>query len=276
MYQYSFIQWLCVFYFYSFVGWIVESSYVSLRKRRFVNRGFMKGPFIPLYGTGATIMLLVSIPFKDNLLAVYVAGCVACTILEYVTGVLMESIFKVRYWDYSELKFNFQGHICLGTTLSWGVLTLILTQFLHVLVDEYIISVLHNDILTVIAFVVTAIVFSDFAVAFKNAIDFRNVLDKLVAAKKEFAIVQDKLDSIVMFAEERREDIAHLRSDLVENLRYYKNESESKVRFLTSQVKNKARNLYENNPSFHYIEAYKDAVKDLFDDTEEDKDTKGN
>ena len=96
MYSYTVAQWLFFFYFYCFFGWCFESSYVSLRKRHPVNRGFMRGPFLPLYGSGAIMMLVVSMPFQSNILLTYIAGCIGATILEYVTGVTMEALFKMR------------------------------------------------------------------------------------------------------------------------------------------------------------------------------------
>ena len=108
MYHYSLSQWLFFFYFYCFFGWCFESTYVSICERRLVNRGFLRGPFLPLYGSGAIMMLVVSSPFQDSQPLVFLAGCVGSTVLEYVTGVVMEALFKVRYWDYSHKKFNFK------------------------------------------------------------------------------------------------------------------------------------------------------------------------
>ena len=108
--QYSLYEWLIFFYIYSFFGWIFESVYVSLRKKRWVNRGFLLGPFLPIYGGGAVMMLFVSEPFKSNLILTYFAGAVGATLLELVTGMVMESIFKVRYWDYSDRKYNYKGY----------------------------------------------------------------------------------------------------------------------------------------------------------------------
>ena len=138
MYHYTFIQWLFFFYFYCFFGWIFESTYVSICKRKFVNRGFMRGPFLPIYGSGAIMMLVVSMPFQDNLILTYLAGCVGATVLELVTGLTMEALFKVRYWDYSNQKFNYKGVICLSSTLAWGFLTLFMTQFLHKIVEALV------------------------------------------------------------------------------------------------------------------------------------------
>lgn len=94
MYHYTAIQWLFFFYFYCFFGWCFESTYVSLKSRKLVNRGFCRGPFLPLYGSGAIMMLVVSMPFQDNLVLVYIAGCIGATVLEYVTGVTMEALLK--------------------------------------------------------------------------------------------------------------------------------------------------------------------------------------
>ena len=111
--QYTLQQWILYFYVYCFLGWIFESCYVSFRKKEWVNRGFLHGPFLPIYGSGAVMMLFVSEPFKNNLILTYFAGVVGATLLELVTGAAMEALFKVRYWDYSNQKFNYKGNISL-------------------------------------------------------------------------------------------------------------------------------------------------------------------
>jgi uncharacterized membrane protein len=154
MLGYTWIQWLFFFFFYSFFGWCFESTYVSLHEKRFVNRGFIRGPFLPLYGTGALMMLIVSMPFRDNLILTYVAGCVGATVLEYITGVLMETLFKVRYWDYSHKKFNFQGQICLESSLAWGLLTILMTRIIHKPIEAFALW-LPSSVLTGVTMVVT-------------------------------------------------------------------------------------------------------------------------
>lgn len=156
MLGYTWIQWLFFFFFYSFFGWCFESTYVSLHEKRFVNRGFIRGPFLPLYGTGALMMLIVSMPFRDNLILTYVAGCVGATVLEYITGVLMETLFKVRYWDYSHKKFNFQGQICLESSLAWGLLTILMTRIIHKPIEAFALW-LPSSVLTGVTMVVTVI-----------------------------------------------------------------------------------------------------------------------
>lgn len=198
-YQYMIVQWLFFFYFYCCFGWVFESTYVSLKSRRFVNRGFMRGPFLPLYGTGAMMMLIVSAPFQDNLLLVYVAGCIGATALEYITGVIMEALFKVRYWDYSNQPFNFQGHICLGSSLAWGGLTILMTRFVHKPVERFVMSI-PMQILVPVTVVLTLFLAVDFSLSFKAAMDIRDILLKMERAKEEIARISKRLDVVIALA----------------------------------------------------------------------------
>ena len=200
MYHYSVIQWLFFFYFYCFVGWCIESTYVSIHQKRLVNRGFMRGPFLPLYGSGGIMMLVVSMPFQDHLILVYIAGCIGATILEYVTGVTMEALFKVRYWDYSDKKFNFQGHICLGTSLAWGLLTILMTRLVHKPV-EHLVLMVPATMLTVVTLVLTVVIACDFALSFKAAMDLRDILVMMEKARDELAHIQKRLDVIIALAD---------------------------------------------------------------------------
>lgn len=212
--DYTAVHWLFFFYFYCFFGWCFESAYVSIRCKRLVNRGFMRGPFLPLYGSGAIMMLLVSMPFQDNLFLVYVAGCIGATLLEYVTGVAMEAIFKVRYWDYSNQRFNFQGHICLSSSLAWGGLTILMTEWMHKPVERLAMGI-PMSVLTVLVMVVTAIVCADFARSFKAALDLRDVLVKMEKAKEELAHIQKRLDVVIALA---NEELAERKDAITESI----------------------------------------------------------
>lgn len=204
MYHYSIIKWLFFFYFYCFFGWIFESAYVSLRSKKFVNRGFMRGPFLPIYGSGAIMMLVVSMPFQDNIFLTYIAGCIGATVLELVTGVAMEALFKVRYWDYSNQKFNYKGHICLSSTIAWGFLTIFMTEFLHKVVEK-IISFIPAMTINVVTVIVTVYIIIDFTLSFKAAMDLRDILVGLEKAKQEMERIQKRLDVIIAVANDERE-----------------------------------------------------------------------
>lgn len=221
MYDYTITQWLFFFYFYCFFGWIFESTYVSIKSRKFVNRGFMRGPFLPIYGSGAIMMLVVSMPFQDNLVLTYFAGCVGATALELVTGIAMESLFKVRYWDYSNQRFNYKGHICLSSTIAWGFLTILMTEFLHKGVERLILAVPYG-IVTALTAVVSVYIIVDFTLSFKTALDLRDVLIGLEKAKAEMERIQKRLDVIVAVAndeiEHRRQESSMRMDELMEHI----------------------------------------------------------
>lgn len=199
MYPYTIIEWFLFFYIYCFFGWCIESTYVSLRKHKFVNRGFMRGPFLPLYGSGAIVMLIVSIPVQDNIIAVFFFGAVAASILEYCTGVCMEALFKVRYWDYSNNFCNLNGHICLGTSIAWGFLTVLLIRVIHRPIEEIVLA-LDVSFETLLVLVLTVFLASDLAISFKSALDIRDVLDKMTKAKLELLRIQKRLDDLATAA----------------------------------------------------------------------------
>ena len=195
-YEYSISEWLLFFYIYCFIGWCIESTFVSVQKHKFVNRGFMRGPFLPLYGSGAVLILFATIPFRESFLGIFLSGAVAASVLEYVTGVAMEAIFKVRYWDYSNNKFNLNGHICLGTSIAWGFLSLVLVKIIHAPIEKLVLEIpegIQNMLSTIFAVYLAA----DFALSFKAALDITNILVKMQKAKEELERVQAHLNDMI-------------------------------------------------------------------------------
>lgn len=184
MFTYSFTTWIFIFYIYCFLGWIIESSIVSIRTKTLVNRGFLKIPMLPIYGFGSVMMLFVSLPIKDKPILIYFVGMIAATILEYISAVLIENIFKIKYWDYTEDKFNFQGRICLESSLFWGVLSVALTLFIHKPVENFVLSLKTNTIY-IIVFIISIIFIIDFIISTKNALDFNKLLSFIYKIKTE-------------------------------------------------------------------------------------------
>lgn len=108
-YSYSAAQWLLVFYLYCMLGWCFESTVVSVGQRRLVNRGFLRGPMLPIYGFGAVILLHVSLPLKQHPVWLYLASMIAATVFEYIVGVVMEKIFKVKYMGLLQAEIPVSG-----------------------------------------------------------------------------------------------------------------------------------------------------------------------
>lgn len=199
MYPYGIQQWLLFFCFYCFLGWCWETAYASVKSKHFVNRGFIHGPFLPIYGSGAVMMLLVSAPFKDNLVLTYFAGVVGATLLELVTGVAMEMLFRVRYWDYSNQRFNYKGYICFTSSIAWGFFTIILTRFLHMPLERFVLG-LPQAVSRWMTILLTAYIVVDFSLSFKGALSLRSILDKMEQVREELAVMERRLDALIAFS----------------------------------------------------------------------------
>lgn len=193
MYYYSWNQWITFFFIYSFLGWVWESCYVSIKSHRWVNRGFLRMPMLPLYGSGATIMLLLTLPFPGNYVLQYCLGVIGPTILEYFTGWAMEKLFKMRYWDYSNQRFNIKGYICLTSSIAWGFFTLLMTYVLHPPIEHFVL----NKIPPVVDYVVIAVVGVLFVLdtieSAKVAVDVGKALEKMTDIRAQIDDIQVQL-----------------------------------------------------------------------------------
>ena len=196
MYEYTWYQWLSFFYIYCFFGWIFESTYVSLKQHRFVNRGFLRLPMLPLYGTGAVMMLWVSLPFKSSLVMVYISGVIGATILEYVTGWGMERLFKMKYWDYSNQRFNLNGYICLSSSVAWGFLTILMNEVLHPAI-LHVLAVIPKMADGVFVWVVSAGLAVDLCISVRDAINLRNILVGMENVRREVVILRKRADIVI-------------------------------------------------------------------------------
>ena len=201
MYVYSLGQWLLFFFLYCFLGWVWESCYVSAKRRQWVNRGFLHGPMLPIYGTGAVIILLATIPVRDSLWLIFLLGMLAATALEYVTGAAMEALFKVRYWDYSGKPFNLNGHICLTCSLAWGAFSVLLVKVLHPPFEDLVLR-LPAFLADALACVLTVYFTADTVRSFQAAMDLREVLTRLTEENEDLRRLAKRAEVISAFAEE--------------------------------------------------------------------------
>ena len=112
----TYFLWLMI---YSIIGWIYESTLCSITNKKLINRGFLNGPYCPIYGSGAILVILILGRIKNPVLLFFLGALVTCS-LEYLTSYVMEKLFHARWWDYSQRKFNINGRVCLiGAGRSW-------------------------------------------------------------------------------------------------------------------------------------------------------------
>ncbi len=131
VHQYSLYEYLWFFVIYAIGGWCLEVSYHVVTKGHFINRGFLNGPVCPIYGFGMIIVIICLLPLKDNKVIMFFGSIVLATLLELVTGFLLEKLFHERWWDYSKEPFNFHGYICLKFSIEWGIACLIVVDVIH-------------------------------------------------------------------------------------------------------------------------------------------------
>ncbi len=131
--------WHLILYFfvYSFIGWLWETIYCSLEERKFVYRGFLSGPYCPIYGFGVLILLEVLSPIKGDVPLLFLVSVIVMSIFEYVVSFVLEKLFHQRWWDYSAEKFNIKGRIALKSSLFWGVMCLVIIYVLQPMIVPF-------------------------------------------------------------------------------------------------------------------------------------------
>lgn len=122
------------FFCYAFLGWCAEVSFAALTLGRFVNRGFLNSPMCPIYGFGALIVLYCLVPLQDNMPLLFLGSVLLTSVLELLTGQLLEKLFHQRWWDYSDKPFHLGRYVCLEFSLMWGVACVIVVKALHPLI----------------------------------------------------------------------------------------------------------------------------------------------
>lgn len=166
------------FIVYSMLGWVLESVFHTVWEKKLVNRGFLNGPFVPIYGFGALLVVALLQPFREHWYVVFPVSIVLTTILEYITGWAMEKIFKNRWWDYSSMRFNLHGRICAHFSLGWGLLCLILVYWIDPMVRR-LIDLPPQWLGNLIAAIVFAGIVFDLSVTVRATIDLNQKLRQL-------------------------------------------------------------------------------------------------
>ena len=140
-FSFTFFELYAYFMIYSFLGWAMESTYVSINAKKWVNRGFINGPFCPIYGTGALLILLALKPVSDSILLLFLGGFVIATVVEYLIGLILEKLFHATWWDYSQKPFNIKGRVCLERSVEWGVLTAFVMRVVQPVIADFVAAI---------------------------------------------------------------------------------------------------------------------------------------
>ena len=163
---------------YSFLGWVAEVLYVFVTTRHLQNRGFLTGPFLPIYGVGALALLVLVAPYVDNPFLVFAASVLITSALEYTTHLVLDRVFHIKLWDYSGQRFNLHGRICLQNSLAFGALGLLLLYVIHPAVDD-LAGALPPEVAIAVAWALFGVILVDSANSVRSLSKVRPVLDRL-------------------------------------------------------------------------------------------------
>ena len=161
--MYNVSYWFIIFIIYSFIGWIIDICDIFFHTKKIVNRGFLIGPYCPIYGVGVLLIIFLLKEFTDTPLALFVLASVICMTLEYLTSYVMEKWFNARWWDYSDRKFNLNGRICLETTIPFGLGAMLVMYVVQPFIANLLNKIPNNitiiiGIILMIIFIIDAII----------------------------------------------------------------------------------------------------------------------
>lgn len=165
---------LVLFITYSIIGWVIEEIDILILQKKVVNRGFLIGPYCPIYGFGSLFIILFLNKYLDDPIVLFFMTMISCGILEYLTSFIMEKIFKTRWWDYSDEKFNINGRICLETLVLFGIGGLVISYLAQPFIMS-ILTLIPANILNIIAIILSIIFIIDNIVSFKIILNFKLV-----------------------------------------------------------------------------------------------------
>ncbi len=175
-----FLSFIC----YSVIGWILEVLDQLWRQHKFINRGFLIGPYCPVHGIGALLMLKLLKRFSNDYLMLFISAVFICSILEYFTSFILEKLFKARWWDYSDYKFNLNGRICLQNSILFGLAGVLIIKIGQPFIYRVVTSCPTN-VLTMTCILILVIFSVDVLVSFNVICSFRSLTNDLLKDSTE-------------------------------------------------------------------------------------------
>ncbi len=227
-------QIIILFAVYSFMGWIIEVIYRSITQRQIINAGFLFGPFIPIYGFGASFIILLEFQIKQwPLPVIIVTYGILLTVIEYIAGFILEKTFKLKLWDYSQNKFNIHGRICLLFSLFWTALAIIFVMFIHPFILKHV-QLLGMSLLNVSAVVFLIYGMTDLVFSVISITSFRKKIAYLYS--EYFNLTNAEIEKIFDSFKRLRTAFPHLSHYIDNNIN---EEIKSKIGFFLKSIPEK-------------------------------------
>ena len=229
-------QYIALFFIYSFAGWLMESVGDTIRKKKFVNRGFLIGPYCPIYGCGVLLITILLQKYNDDIIATFFLALLICGTLEYMTSYIMEKIFKARWWDYSTRKFNINGRICLETLIPFGIAGCLIIYIINPFLLKYI-SMVPNIVMHIIIGILLVIYIIDMTVSFKIILNLKEMSKEF---KDNTIEISEKVKKIITKKSHLHRRLINAFPNIKDNLHFY-NWEEIKNKIETSKEEFRAK-----------------------------------
>lgn len=236
------------FAFYSFSGWCLEVLYYFKNERRFVNRGFLYGPFCPIYGFGVVFLVTFFDSYKDNILLLFFLGFFFTSVLEYFTGLFLEKTFKSKWWDYTDDPFNIQGYVCLPYSLLWGAGEVVIVDIVHPIITNVIENIPKpfGDIFISIVIIYLII---DFTLTIASLMQFDKLLYSFQFAPANFLF--DKPHLLLGLTKVKTLDKIKTFESIISKFKFSLNNKNSRYNFSN----------FSSNPLNHLLKVIKEKIK---------------
>lgn len=229
------------FIIYSFMGWCIETVYATINKKEFVNRGFLHGPFCPIYGFGTLSIIVLLKPIETNYIFLFLGSVFLTSTIEYVTGYILENSFNSTWWDYSDKPYNLHGRICLSFSIIWGFISIFILKVIHPYI-VYIVNLIPESSSMILFNIMLLYFFIDFTVTVITIFKLRSLLTQLNNAYSELT---DKLSEFKFNLGNTR-DISELRvklDQLIESAEMKVSKKKSDIESLVKELKLKYDSL---------------------------------
>ena len=270
-----------IFFIYSFLGWCMESfgSIINPKVKKFVNRGFLIGPYCPVYGFGVVLISFFLGKYQDDPSTVFVLSIFVCGILEYFTSWILEKIFGARWWDYSNQKYNINGRICLETLIPFGLFGMCTLCFINPFIVDKL-SLIPYFIYNIVAIVLSVIFVIDGIISFCIIKSLKNIAFKNVDNTEEISdMVKEKTEEIATELADKAEDIAmkaasdiihYNRKRKIKKLRLKKQNAERRLLLRNNELSKYLKELIEklryNTKLFNYrVKEEREKLEKTFD-----------
>jgi len=218
------------FFIFSFLGWCLEVVYTRFILKRFVNRGFLIGPLCPIYGCGCVLLFLLLKKYQDDPIMLFLAAMTICSLLEYFASYIMEKIFKTRWWDYSEKKFNIAGRICLEMAVPFGMLGMLVVYVLFPFTLD-VLSNLSNIYIYIISGILLILFTIDLCISFNIVMKFTKVA---------LSVPKDMTEEITKFVNEtlKKNKLAKRILDSFPNFKINRDAIRKKLKKIQKKISN--------------------------------------